>query len=93
MTGAVCLKTFPPRSSTKWLWVATNGDGEGSEGLIYRDLMIFPKSSTAFSVGPLGKVLSAFKLRSIAPENFHQLAISNQLYLMVIGKYHLSLTA
>ena len=23
MTGAVCLKTFPPRSRTKWLCVAT----------------------------------------------------------------------
>jgi hypothetical protein len=26
MTGADCLKTFPPRSSTKWLCVATNAN-------------------------------------------------------------------
>jgi len=26
MMGAVCLKTLPPRSSTKWLWVATSAN-------------------------------------------------------------------
>ena len=26
ITGAVCLKTFPPRSSTKWLCVAHSGE-------------------------------------------------------------------
>ncbi|MBL0085869.1 MAG: hypothetical protein IPP44_03980 [Ideonella sp.] len=28
MTGAVCLKILPPRSRTKWLWVAIVGEGD-----------------------------------------------------------------
>ena len=32
MIGADRLNTFPPRSSTKWLWVATEGKGDGERG-------------------------------------------------------------
>src|SRR5690606_39848719 len=35
ITGADCLKTFPPRSSTKWLCVATNANVIDS-GVRYR---------------------------------------------------------
>ena len=36
ITGAVLLKTLPPRSNTKWLWVATSVKLEnGHEVLVY----------------------------------------------------------
>ena len=70
ITGAVRLKTLPPRSSTKWLCVAlkANAIDNGTRSRSERDLMPFPPGSPFLKVRELRERSPGFPWSSGRPD-------------------------